>query len=248
MSTISEWLNDPGRNYSDGIDLYKSVKFNKNILSNLMRKESKANMAKLVYELGKFSSEKSTPIVKKVRDIAVVNIQKPVAEVVQESIVVIEKKQSLMFHDLPEELRPVLLEANQTFKEKCMLKISLNELPAEAENEALKIILQIDSLTKRNAHCWKKIDYWLEHRSLPPIEASEFSKMTAEQRVKRQQYLFASTSKLRKRIDKNVANLALETSVNGKTRIEKNIAKQKSNLISQESDLLVLTEIIEGNG
>lgn len=160
-----------------------------------------------------------------------------------------DPKQTVLFHQLPAELRPVLLEAHTLFRENCLLKVQLNELAADQENEALQLQVKIFNNFARNAHCWKQIDYWREHKALAPSapQGGTFAALTPEQRVKRQAQLWSSISKLKKRLDSNEDALAAATTVKDKTRLEKNVAKQKANILKQEGQLIEITKIIDGH-
>ncbi|RZJ71086.1 hypothetical protein [Flavobacterium sp.] len=250
--TIPEWLAGSRRDYHVGLGLYAGVRHNRNVLKMLQRKESKANMDKLVYELGKFAPRASAheaPHTHFVEDVAELDsgIKQALSNV---SAVFIagaeENRDRLMFHDLPAEMRPVLLEKNQAFARMAFLKIELNALAPEKEREAFQIQTEIVELQKKRDLCWKKLDYWLQHRDVPEAESGDFADFTPEQKVKRQQLLFASISKLKSRVSDYERQLASDLPVNVKFSVERKLVKSKKNLLSKESELLELTNLIEG--
>lgn len=249
--TISDWLSAENRDYQTGLVLYASVRCNRNILKMLQRKESQANRDKLFYELGKFAPKTA---VSHFREAFVEDVQE-LSHDIQTAVITLaagyvataeESRDRLMFHDLPADLRPELLKKNQAFAEMCMLKIQLNELAPEKEREAFTIQVKIAELQKTRDLCWKKLDYWLEHRSVPEPEVVDFASLTPEQKVKRQQLLFASISKLKSRVNEYQTKLATDLPVKTKASLERKLLKSKTNLISKESELLALTNLIEG--
>lgn len=52
---VKKWLENPERNYSVGVELYRRYGKNKLLLSNFQKKETKRNQEKIAYELGKIS-------------------------------------------------------------------------------------------------------------------------------------------------------------------------------------------------
>jgi hypothetical protein len=248
MKTVQAWF-DNGCNYQDGVQLYAGTKHCKPVLlRNFQGKENAQLLEKLKYELRKELPAVPGPVPPKKTTAAtakkIVPAQTGAAQKTPEEP---DPKKILLFHQLPTELRPVLLLANTLFKENCMLKTQLNDLPAKAESEALDLQLKIYANFKKNALCWQKIDYWRAHGSVLQVADSEFVKMTPDQRVKRQALLWSSSSRLKDRIDKTELELAAATSIKDKTRLAKKMAKQKSNLLRQETQLQELTRIIDGH-
>lgn len=249
QTQISDWLGDPGRNYQLGLQLYSGVRHNRNILSLLSRKESKSNMEKLIYELGKFSDVKIQHAIPR-RHVEEISVSPKIAfqNLMQDLEAKEVEKEKLMFHDLPSELRPVLLEKNRSFFENCYLKVELNELPEDAIDEAFALQVKIDANWKTNALCWKKLDHWIEHRTVIESKPNKFESMTGGQLAKRQQQLFSSVSKLKKRIAGYEKQTAEETNVGLLSKAKRALVKSASNLITQEDELNSITNLIEGHG
>lgn len=243
MEDIRKWF-DGDRDYAEGVALYEKLKHNKNVLRLLKTKENPSKKNKLEYELSQFLPKVAQP--KKPKPITVVTddtIEKYYEQQNEEK----EKKATVLFHQLPPELRPELMKANDLFRKNCLLKVTLNDLPEEAEIAALKIILEIDANQKENALCWKKIDYWLEHRILPQeSNDNAFNGLTPSELVKRQQYLFANVSKKKKALNSNRKLLKSATSLSESKRLDKLIAKQESYLLKYDEDLRIITRMING--
>ena len=241
MEAIDQWFND-NCPYFKGVELYETIPGrNANILRFLKLKESVPNLEKLKYELGKFRPI-AIPEKKELQENSV--ITKTIK--IEASAIAVEKKQQLMFHNLPPELRPVLLKANELFRKNCYLKVTLNDLPINAEAEALKIQIEISENFQANELCWKKIDYWLEHRQLPKEITLGFDQYTPAQLVKRQQYLFQNISKMKKRFEENLKLLSSTEDTAAKSRIQRMVAKQDGDLIKKNEELQIITRLING--
>lgn len=236
MESVEKWFanNHP---YSEGVAIYSGLKPNANLLRLFKLKESVANLEKLKYELGKLLKTPASAV-KPIPEKPIVNIEA--------TAVAIEKKQQLMFHELPPELRPELLKANELFRKNCFLKVTLNDLPNHAEDEALELQIQISDNLKKNRLCWKKIDFWTEHRQLPKEVTSGFEKLTGAQLVKKQQYLFQNISKMKKRFDANLKQLSATENNTKKARLKRLVTKQDADLIKKNEELQIITNLIDG--
>lgn len=241
MEIIQDWF-DGDCDYTFGVAIYGDLpKHNRNLLSMFQKKENAYNREKLKHELNKFLNAPApiVPIVKKA-------ISKPQPLSIETVILANENKQALFFHELPPELRPVLMEANQLFKENCLLKVELNELPQHAEKKSIEIQIKIARNFEQNALCWKKIDYFLEHRIVPQSKQSEHESLTPAGLLRKQQLLYASISKLNSRLKENNEKLALAVYVNDKNKLERAIQKQEENLLKQNEELLIISKLIDG--
>lgn len=241
MEEVKKWFDD-GKDYASGVALYERIGKNKLLLRNFKRINNVANQKKLEYELGKLLPQPEVIKPKAALEPIVVNVEAIVEQQVQEY----QSKQVELIKQLPEELLPVLLRANMVWKENCLLKLQLNDLPDEAEGMALELQLKIDRNWKENANCWKQIDYYLEHKSLPAPPKSDFDGLTGAQLAKRQQYHFQNISKLKKRINENRDQLSKIDSVKIKARLERTLAKQESDLLAKEKELETLTRLVNG--
>lgn len=253
MNAIEQWK-AKGTPYNEGVLLYASFpSHNKVLLKNFQKKQSPQLLEKLKYELSKiYNSEKTVVSVKK--EIAKKttigqNVSKnEVVQYIEQQQIQYTTKQALYFHELPEELRPTLLEANTLFKEMCLLKVQLNELPAEAENKALQLQTEISQKQKRNALYWEKLDYWKTHKVAPKEAKGKFETLTPANLVKQEQYLFASISKMKKRLELNRELLKTASGVVEVNKIQRTISKQESTLIAKNEELLKIKALINGEG
>ena len=249
MNAIEQWKSK-GAPYNEGVLLYGTLpNNNKTLLKNFQKKHSPQLYEKLKYELSKIDNYNQPSLSAHLP-------QKPSQQSTSKTDVVhyIEAqqtqfvtKQALYFHELPAALRPILLEANALFKEMCLLKVQLNELPVEAEIKALAIQLKISEKQKHNALCWEKLDYWKIHKVAPKEAKGKFETLTPANLVKKEQYLFASISKMKKRLLENKDLLNVANGVNEVNKVQRIIAKQQSALIAKNEELINIKRIINGN-
>ena len=252
MNAIEQWK-AKGTPYQEGVLLYASFQsHNKTLLKNFQRKENAQLLEKLKYELSKIEkSAKATPIKKEViqKPIVAQKVSTPnVVQYIEQQQTQYTTKQALYFHELPAELRPILLEANTLFKEMCLLKVQLNELPAEAETKALQLQTEISQKQKKNALCWEKLDYWKTHKVAPKEAKSKFETLSPANLVKQEQYLFASISKMKKRLELNRELLKTTVGVKELNKLQRTILKQESTLIAKNEELLKIKQLIDGKG
>ncbi|MRX40585.1 hypothetical protein GJU43_14950 [Flavobacterium sp. LC2016-23] len=242
MTVIEKWF-DQGCDYAKGIIIYSQLpKHNPTLLKNFQRKNNSFNSEKLKYELKKFIEKyKQIEIVADIKQ-SIDEIVNPVPQRTEDP----DKKNSVLFHQLPEALRPVLLEANNLFKENCMLKVSLNELPQHAERQAIDIQIKIYRNIQKNALCWSRIDYFIANRIIPESTKSDFEKLTPAGLLRQQQLLYASISKLNTRLNANLEIVKKASSVPEKSKIERLISKQQENLLNKNEQLIEITNLIDG--
>nr|WP_297306414.1 hypothetical protein [uncultured Flavobacterium sp.] len=240
MEVIKQWISN-GCDYKAGVEIYKNLKgVNKMLLRQFTLVENPQRKAKLLYEL-----KKQLPVVEEVKPI----IQPITEEVTAETSVEKETKRvAPLFHELPNELRPVLLEANNLFKENCLLKVQLNECAVLDEEKALQIIIQIDRNFRANQMCWDKINYWKTHKILPKeTRVLSISSWSMDKLLKQQNLLGSSLSKMEKRLKEN-QNKLKDLEGNELQRIERLITKQEKEVIKKREELLKIKVEIDVKG
>lgn len=249
MNAIEQWK-AKGTPYNEGVLLYASLPArNKVLLKNFQKKQSPQLLEKLKYELSKI--DKSEKVIEKpiiTQKVSEQNLSKiEVVQYIEQQQTQYTTKQALYFHELPAEMRPFLLEANTLFKEMCLLKVQLNELPPEAETKALELQTKIAQKQNKNALCWEKLDYWKTHKVAPKEAKSKFETLSPANLVKQEQYLFASISKMKKRLELNKELLKTTVGVIELNKLQRTIAKQESTLIAKNEELLTIKRLINGN-
>ncbi len=245
MERIIFWLESKDSPYMEGLDLYESLpNHNKSLVRNLRRTENPLNRQKLIYELKKFVQMRPKTIavvsVPVLTPIVPMQSSSPVVESIKKE----ESKTTPLFHQLPSPLRPVLLEANSLFKENCLLKAELNDLPYEAEEQALLIMRKIDQNVKANELAWSKIDYWLEHKQLPQDNTVVVAKLTMDQLINQRNLLESSISRLKKRLNANKTKIA-QSDIQDQNKLSIKIAKQEKSILQKEELLFQLKAEID---
>jgi hypothetical protein len=245
METIQKWLQDP-KDYFAGIALYATIQGCKPVLlANLKKRETAPMREKLKHELKQYvlqNTEKESKAAAPLKKVPAVKLPVPEAKPEPPKK---NPKETVLYHQLPAELRPALLEAHNLFNEMCLLKAALNDLLQEQESEALELQLQIHALRKKNELRWSRIDYWKQHKKIPAAAKSKNEVLNAPGLVKKQQNLFSSISRLKKRYQFNQEQMKLATTLREKSKLEKAIAKQAENLLRQEDQLIELTALID---
>lgn len=240
MEVVQEWMTN-GCDYKQGVEIYKNLKgVNKMLLRQFALAENPQRKAKLIYEL-----KKHLPVVEEVKPIVQ---NQPEMVTVETSVEKETKRVAPLFHELPNELRPVLLEANNLFKENCLLKVQLNECMVLEEEKALQIIIQIDRNFRANQMCWDKINYWKTHKILPKQTAvSNISQWSMDKLLKQQHLLGSSLSKMEKRLKEN--ELKFKNAEGAESdRIKRLVAKQEKEVIKKREELLKIKVEIDVKG
>lgn len=239
---IQEWLQNP--DYALGVELYKKTKgCNKMLLRQFAMRETVQRKEKLIYELKKLLPTKLTALP--------TPLSAPVVKLPAKQQVILQtaeketKRIAPLFHELPTELRPVLLEANNLFKENCLLKAELNEVSIEDEDKALQLQIKISRNFKANAVCWDKIEYWRTHKQLPKVTAVQgISAYSMDKLLRQQALLNSSVSRMEKRLKINQANLSAEKNPTERNKLLRKIAKQEKDILQKrEEQLLIKTTI-----
>lgn len=244
MEVIQQWL-DNGADYTKGVEIYKNTKgCSKMLLRQFALRETVQRKEKLIYELKKLLPTKLNALHTKLT--APVIKQPEKKEIVLNTTEKESKRIAPLFHELPPELRPVLLEANNLFKENCLLKSELNEVPIADEATALSIQIKIDRNFKANAMCWDKIEYWRKHKQLPKItEVQTISQYSMDKLIYEKQKLNSSVCRMEKRLKENKALLATEENPTNRNKILRKITKQEADIIKKREELLTIKNTID---
>lgn len=232
---IKEWFTN-GCNYEDGVAIYASLKTAKpNLIQLFKRKKSNAFLEKLKYELSKHKYDVSsfTPL----------QIEKP--KTVKPAITLHKEPpayKSVLIADFPVALHPVYIQQKNDFATACSLKIQLNNLPADDEENALKLCLEIDRLFNAIELAWKKLDHYTEHKTILEVQTNDFSGLTPAQQIQRRNTKRSNLTKAKKRLEVLRSRASLNKSQ--QTKKEVAIEKQLSKINQIEEDILQLTNLI----
>ena len=200
---IQSWFSSQG-SYADGVMLYSKLPTcNANVLRSFAR-ENTANFLKLKYELKKASlSLTDTNVAQSVK--VATEPKKPLKpepllqEIIKQSAAVSFEKETMAMY--PMELHSTYRQRVSDFYLACELKFQLNSIADDDENDALKIIIQLDDLWTRIDRAWMILGHWKDHNRIMPTESHEdFSQVSGNKLVMLRDNLQSSISKREKTI------------------------------------------------
>jgi len=201
---IQSWFSNNG-SYADGVKLYSELPTcSTNILRSFAR-ENSSNFLKLKYELKKASLNGVGTIVQKVEEVVTPPKKEPenkslIKEIIRASEEVSFQKENMAMY--PMELHSTYRQRVNDFYLACELKFQLNALADDDEENALKIIIQLEDLWTRIDRAWMILDHWKDHnRLMPTVESKDFSNLSGNQLVMMRNKLESRISKRQKTID-----------------------------------------------
>jgi hypothetical protein len=146
--------------------------------------------------------------------------------------------------DLPAELRMRYSKARNIFFEMIELKFALNDLPADAEDSALKIMLHIDDLEEERDLIWKELHHWNQFKTILPSSIPDYDKMTELQLDKIRRNTESSKSKMQKRIERWYDDLATEPDKHLQHVIENKINKGEKEIHQKNINIKTIKNIL----
>lgn len=253
MEAIVNWFKN-SKDYHQGVAIYAALPVKKTRILKLLNKgKNNRNMATLVAELRKYKNgtTKVKPTVKES-----LTVQEPKRPSTQETINVevnrnVLKQESLQqefamvrIGDLPAELRVRYSRARNIFFEMIELKFLLNDLPANAEEKALKIMLTIDDLEEERDLIWKELHHWNTFKTILPSKNKDYSKMSELQLDKIRRNLESSKSKQQKRVDVWYDDLATEPDKHKQHLIENKINKAEKEIHQKNINIKTIKNLL----
>jgi hypothetical protein len=208
---IQSWFSSQG-SYADGVMLYSKLPTcNGNILRGFAR-ENTANFLKLKYELKKASLSLTDTNVAQLVKVAPEKIasiprndkskesEPLLQEIIKQSAAVSFEKETMAMY--PMELHATYRQRVSDFYLACELKFQLNSIADDDENDALKIIVQLDDLWTKIDRAWMILGHWKDHNRIMPTESHEdFSQVSGNKLVMLRDNLQSSISKREKTIE-----------------------------------------------
>lgn len=231
--TVKEWINK-GKDYAIGVQLYSaSERPNRILIANFLRKETELNRSKLEYELAKLGainillpffendSEESEELQNQVEELTdeIDDLNDQIFDL-EEQIKKLElpfnKKKPLAAY--PPELHKTYISRVKSFYYWCELKIKLNNLPDDAETEALELLIEIDKTQAYVNRCWRILDYYDETKNILQDEIEiDYSNLSFDQQSKQKQLIFQNITKRKKTIENLYKRL--QKTLDGKKRL-----------------------------
>ncbi|SDT15525.1 hypothetical protein SAMN05192545_2893 [Maribacter dokdonensis] len=249
MDAIAQWFAGD-KDYHQGVALYAAMPHKKtHVLKTLNRGKTSRNMSLLVSLLRtakNIPAPEPEPLVvvnrPKNPDQAQINQELNRQQIAQESAR--REFTGVRLGDLPAELRPRYQEAHAIFFAMIELKFALNDLPDNANEDALNIIKQLMELDEKRDLIWKELNHWKLHRTLLPVPEDPFEKMTPIQIVQAKTNLKSNISKLKKRIDKKYEELEAVSNGHDRLMIESSIRKSEKTLHGHQVNFNRINEMI----
>lgn len=248
--TINDWFNN-GCNYDEGVTLYASLqKSNHNLVRLFKRKYSTNNEAKLKYELSKFKNTTiaTIKIVEKVNPQVDLPTRKINIHIDGREIPPIKTQsrtyRPLLINELPVELHAMFIQQKTNYHTACSLKINLNVVAPEQEQEALELCLKIEELFDAIERAWRVFDYYIEHGTILNVATNDFSSLSAAQLLQRRNQLRTRVSKEKSKISVWYKELKTVQTKGLKTKFSVKIAKAEEKKIQLETDIAKLSEMI----
>mgnify|MGYP003642685579 CR=1 FL=1 len=239
--------------YKAGVAIYKTLPSAKNrTVSVLERGRSDRNMATLIGELRKAKNARPVPEVK-VKPAAPLKTipakPEPPQKEAQQNFLKDEASKKyfskIRYAELPAELKVRFRKAKDLFYDMCDLKFQLNDLPDEAEKEALTIMLQIEDLDEQKDTIWKELEHWQLYKTMLPVKASEdFSALTDLQKEKKRGLLANYIKKKTARITKWQQAAEAETDKAAQRKILQQINRTEKSLHQDEINLRKIEELL----
>jgi hypothetical protein len=207
---IQSWFSSQG-SYDDGLKLYSQLPTCNSNLLRIFAKENSSNFIKLKYELKKVLLSGNSTIVPKLKNsVAVQTASIPrndqalkseplLQEIIKASAAVSFEKETMA--DYPMELHSTYRQRIADFYQACELKFQLNFIAEDDEDNALKIIIQLDDLWTRIDRAWMILGHWKDHNRIMPTESHEdFSQVSGNKLVMLRDNLQSNISKREKTI------------------------------------------------
>jgi hypothetical protein len=242
---IKKWFEVSGT-YQEGLALYAQLPICSNTFLRMLQKETSTNFLKLKYELKKASMSGQSANVSKI-EISATEPKKELQEeplldlIVRQSAAVSFQKETMALY--PMELHGTYRERVNNFYKACELKFQLNAVPARREEEALKIIIQLEDLWTKIDRAWMILDHWKDHNRIMPVEVSEdFTQLSPIKIVMMRNNLEARISKRQKTID----SFTKQVSDNPEDRSISNLLNRKLEQLHQlKIDLETVRNLIK---
>ncbi|CAL2105491.1 conserved hypothetical protein [Tenacibaculum sp. 190524A02b] len=238
---IQDWFKD--KDYDLGVELYAGLpRSNKQLLYFLKQGYTAKNKVTLMYELNKYrSTNVSLKSKEKVIKPIIESKEKVIAKCIHKSIENSNERVKMAMLPTPY-LRKRFVEKNNAFYSYCELKYQLNDLPAEEEDKALELITEIMKLNAFIDAIWTEIDYFLEHRKLPPT-ANDYSSWTYREQIKELQLLYQRRSKRTNTLNRWKEEFKQLNSPSKEAKLKAKIAQKEEELNQIEVNIKTLKEL-----
>jgi hypothetical protein len=181
LQKIQTWLDNPNRDYFEGISLLNQATRNKTLIRNLSRKQNKYNADKLIYELKKEASIPTKIITTNkqaasVPDVALTSDKmdedselKKAAPAPSAAFPIV--KGHMTIDETKEAVEKLEIALGKKHNKKGILSNSLRDFAPSDNIGRKKVLDEIDVLNNDMNEIRGKLAYYEKHGSLPPIVA-----------------------------------------------------------------------------
>lgn len=237
--TVQEWFEN-GCDYDQGVLIFTRIGKNRNLVRVFSRKETNWNREKLKYELNKFRTNLGQiPARKLKKNTPPASTDKNIQSA---ELITIKSKPMVAY---PVSLHPVYQRRIAAFYKAASLKVQLNDLAEESEEEALQLQFEIWGLIKVNNKCWKILSHYDDTGRIMPTESTaDFKELSPQELVNQRQKLYVNKSKRSKTILSKEAELSSEINPAKRLKLKEFIMKKKEELQAIENDIEQLTTLI----
>ena len=150
----------------------------------------------------------------------------------------------IRFGDLPPTLRVKYSKAKDVFYQMMELKFALNDLPDNAEVDALAIQIQIEELEEQRDLLWEALKYWQRHKTELPSSDKDYTTMSELQLDKEKRNIKSSITKLQQRADANYLLLDACTDSRQQQLIEDKIRRGEQRIHMHKQNLLKIDNLL----
>jgi len=231
---VNQWFND-GCNYKEGVALYSLQKnFSKNLLRLFLRSESKNNIEKLKYELGKYKEKGFKKVSTDQKKI--INSKEKVPAV-----------KTLFFYNLNElhvDLHPLAMEQRNNFQLAVSSKLQLNNLLPDQEAEALKLCIKIEDLFDSIEATQRTLNYYKKHKIVLDIKPKSFEDLSPAKLIIARNNKRIQVSKYEKRFKLLKEELPSSSDLNTKNKRSIALERCEKKLIQYQLELQQITDLI----
>lgn len=250
MDSIIKWF-DNGMNYNRGLALYANYSnHNSRLLKRLNKAESLANKAILIAELRKLSKKKVV-VPKKIpkRTIAPKSFDDQLIHKMNEQKQLKHKStkkefEKINYATLSPELKMRFRKAKDLFYDMCDLKMILNDLPDNANDDALDIQFKILQLDAEKQLIWKELEYFQKFKTELPSKQMDYSALSPMQLLKRKANLLCNITRMNQRIDNWYEELADCDCKPNAIALETKIKRSEGKLHIHRLNLIKVEELI----
>lgn len=251
MDAIINWFKG-SKDYYEGVAIYAALPTKKpRLLKRLTKGKTNSNMATLVAELRKYKNapkraeskpnqEPPTPAIPITQEI--IN-----TEVLRKHITTESAKaeyQGILIGSLPASLRQRYSKAYNLFMQMIELKFALNDLPPEANDSALKMILEIEAIDDERDLIWKELRHWQQFKTVLPTKTDDFEGLSALQLDAKRRNIKSSITKISGRIDDKYDALDKEPDKHKAKLIEDSINRSERTLHTHNINLKKIESLL----